>query len=92
MSSHSHSNKIEDALRERVRIAAEREDILARHVEMSEEASKRLLETESEYDRVVVEKAITSIKNAFLILSLSERDALNASMKAARKRQIEEIF
>lgn len=83
---------LEDALRESVNIAAEREDILARHVEMSEEAAKKLTESEGEYDRIVVEKAITNIKNAFLILSLSERDALIASMKATKTRHIEELL
>ncbi|XP_057313472.1 ELKS/Rab6-interacting/CAST family member 1-like [Hydractinia symbiolongicarpus] len=83
---------LEDALRESVNIAAEREDILARHVEMSEEAAKKLTESEGEYDRIVVEKAITNIKNAFLILSLSERDALIASMKATKTLHIEELL
>lgn len=83
---------LEDALRESVNIAAEREDILARHVEMSEEAAKKLTESEGEYDRIVVEKAITNIKNAFLILSLSERDALIASMKTTKTRHIEELL
>ena len=82
---------LEDALRESVSIAAEREDLLAQHVEISEDAADKISETESEFERVVIEKAITNIKNAFLILSLSERDALIASMKATRKRHIEEL-
>ena len=83
---------LEDAVRESVIIASEREDILARHVELSEENAERIMEAEAEYDRITLEKSITNIKNAFLILSLSEKDALVASMKAARKRYLEELF
>ena len=83
---------LEDALRESVTIAAEREELLSQHVEISEDATRRIGEMESEYDRVTIEKAITNIKNAFLILSLSERDAVVASMRCAKKRHIEELL
>ena len=83
---------LEDALRESVTIAVEREDLLASHKEMYENAVNKMNITNSEYERVELEKKITNIKNAFLILSLSEKDALIASMEATRKRQNEELF
>ena len=83
---------LEDALRESVSIAAEREDLLAQHVEMSENAAEKIQELESNQDRVIMEKGITNIKNAFLILSLSERDAVVGALRAARRRNIEELL
>lgn len=83
---------LEDALRESVTIAMEREELLASHKEMYETALNKLNAVNGEYERVELEKKITNIKNAFLILSLSEKDALVASMEATRKRQNEELF
>ena len=83
---------LEDALRESVSIAAEREELLAQHVEFSEEAAKSMRELETDTDKLTMEKGITNIKNAFLILSLAERDTLLASLKAMRKRNMEELM
>lgn len=83
---------LEDALRESVTIAMEREELLARHKEMYEQALDKLDSAGGEHERVELEKKITNIKNAFLVLSLSEKDALIASMEATRKRQNEELF
>lgn len=83
---------LEDALRESVTIAMEREELLARHKEMYEQALDKLDSASGEHERVELEKKITNIKNAFLVLSLSEKDALIASMEATRKRQNEELF
>lgn len=83
---------LEDALRESVSIAAEREELLAQHVELSDSASQTIRELEADADRVTMEKGITNIKNAFLILSLGERDAVVASLKSMRKRNIEELM
>jgi len=83
---------LEDALRESVTIAMEREDLLASHKEMHENTANKMNELNNEYERVELEKKITNIKNAYLILSLSEKDALIASMEATRKRQNEELF
>lgn len=83
---------LEDALRESVSLAVEREDLLAGHKEMYENAVNKTNVLEEEYGRVEMEKAITNIKNAFLILSLSEKDAFIASMEATRKRSLEELL
>eukprot|EP00794_Sanderia_malayensis_P007219 gene7219-8027_t len=83
---------LEDALRESVSIAAEREELLAQHVELSEGASQTIHELEADTDRLTMEKGITNIKNAFLILSLGERDAVVASLKSLRRRSIEELM
>ncbi len=83
---------LEDALRESVSIAAEREELLAQHVELSEGASQTINQLEAEVDRITMEKGITNIKNAFLILSLGERDAVVSSLKSLRKRNLEELM
>ena len=83
---------LEDALRESVSIAAEREELLAQHVEFSEEAGRSIRELETDVDRLTMEKGITNIKNSFLILSLAERDTLLASLKSMKKRNIEELM
>ena len=83
---------LEDALRESVSLAVEREDLLAGHKEMYENAANKMNVIENEYSRVEMEKSVTNIKNAFLILSLSEKDALIASMEATKRRSIEELL
>lgn len=83
---------LEDALRESVSIAAEREELLAQHVEFSEEAANSIRELETDTDRLTMEKGITNIKNSFLILSLAERDTLLASLKSTKKRNMEELL
>lgn len=83
---------LEDALRESVSIAAEREELLAQHVEFSEEAGRSIRELETDVDRLTMEKGITNIKNSFLILSLAERDTSLASLKSMKKRNMEELM
>jgi len=81
---------LEEALKESVTIAAEREELLASQAHSAETAAQRVEDVEMELDRTHLEMAITNTKNASLLLALNENDAILNYFKSERRRNLEE--
>lgn len=83
---------LEEALKESVTIAAEREELLAQQAHGTETAAQRVEDIEMELDRTHLEMAITNTKNASLLLALNENDAILNYYKSERRHMLEEVF
>ncbi|KAK3722298.1 hypothetical protein QZH41_017751, partial [Actinostola sp. cb2023] len=81
---------LEEALKESVTIAAEREELLAQQAHSAETAVQRVDDIEMELDRTHLEMAITNTKNASLLLALNENDAILNYYKSERRHNLED--